>query len=179
MEMSPSISPMVLRQVRARAGSPAQLFLPAGNLELKKSACSASPFASTRALRTGESAQRQHPAARCPGKGAHRHKAPLLSSSFNLEKTQQREKFAMPSIGKGMRKEIGSNCSVLLLIPQMREVNKIVSETRFKNEHSDVFLHTACSVFGNSLQQKGTKSQSHSKRNRQIPRAHGPSIALT
>lgn len=57
----------------------------------------------------------------------------------------------MPSIGNGMRKEIGNNCSVLLLISQMREVNKIASETRFKSEHSNVFLHTVYSVFGNML----------------------------
>lgn len=57
----------------------------------------------------------------------------------------------MSSIGNGMRKVIGNNCSVLLLIPQMRKVNKILSETRLRNKHSDVFLHTTYSVFGNSL----------------------------
>lgn len=57
----------------------------------------------------------------------------------------------MSSIGNGMRKVIGNNCSVLLLIPQMRKVNKILSQTRLKNKHSDVLLHTIYSVFGNSL----------------------------
>lgn len=51
----------------------------------KKSDCSVSPLASMTALRTGQRAQRQHPAARHAGKGAHRHEAPLLSSKFNLE----------------------------------------------------------------------------------------------
>lgn len=40
----------------------------------KKSDCSASPLASMTALRTGQSAQRQHPAARHAGEGAQRHK---------------------------------------------------------------------------------------------------------
>lgn len=57
----------------------------------------------------------------------------------------------MPSIGNSMRKVIGNNYSVFLLAPQMREVNKLLAGTMFKNELCDVFLHTTYGLFGNSV----------------------------
>lgn len=75
---------------------------------------------------------------------------PIIKQQVQLGK-DIRERFDMPSIGNSMRKVIGNNYSVFLLAPQMREVNKLLAGTMFKNELCDVFLHTTYGVFGNSV----------------------------